>query len=186
MLVPGQAAWDNAVNAYYQGHYGAAAGNAAAMVTEQVLTVTAMRMTQAPTAIIGGTTASTTTAAATNGLVASSEGVMGGHTIMVHVGRTSAELAERLATERIPSASTFSTLGEAETAVSSVIRANAGRFADWLAAGAQGRLTMQAPFVGGQVLVRGAAETVVGSQARVTLQGNGSGVWALFTAMLEP
>jgi RHS repeat-associated protein len=180
MLVPGQVAWDNAVNAYYQGRPGAAAANVAGMVAEQVLTVTTMRMTQAPTAIIGGATATSTTAATTNGLVTASEAV-GGHTISSHVGRTSAQLAERLATDRIRAASTFSTLEEAEAGVASVLRANASQLSQWIANGAAGRLKLVAPFVGGQVLARGAAEPVVGSSVKVILEGTGTGYYFLVT-----
>jgi len=38
-LVPGQVAWDNAVDSAYEGDWGSAAGHAATMVAEQVLTV---------------------------------------------------------------------------------------------------------------------------------------------------
>lgn len=48
----------------------------------------------------------------------------GGHTIAKHVGRTEAELRARLAAERIPVASTFRTLVEAEKVLYQALRQN--------------------------------------------------------------
>lgn len=55
--------------------------------------------------------------------LAAEEG-LGGHTIARHVGGTEAELRLRLAQSRIPAASTFRSLGEAESAVAQTLRAN--------------------------------------------------------------
>jgi len=56
----------------------------------------------------------------------------GGHTIAKHVARTEAQLRARLAAEpRIPAASTFKSLAQAEEAVSSCLKANKIQIANW-------------------------------------------------------
>jgi hypothetical protein len=52
---------------------------------------------------------------------------IGGHTLEKHIGRTEAQLRERLAR----TASTFSNLQMAETAISQVLRANAAKISNW-------------------------------------------------------
>jgi len=57
---------------------------------------------------------------------------LGGHTILKHVGKTEAGLRARLAAERdIKAASSFTTLGHAEKAISSGLRANAFQIQAW-------------------------------------------------------
>jgi len=57
---------------------------------------------------------------------------LGGHTILKHVGKTETELRARLAAERdIKAASSFTTLGQAERAISSGLHANANRIQAW-------------------------------------------------------
>jgi hypothetical protein len=57
---------------------------------------------------------------------------IGGHTLEKHIGRTEAQLRERLAREPIiRTASTFSNLQMAETAISQVLRANAAKISNW-------------------------------------------------------
>lgn len=64
--------------------------------------------------------------------LAAEEG-LGGHTIARHVGRTEAELRLRLAQSRIPAASTFRSLGDAERAVAETLRANRAAIKAWSA-----------------------------------------------------
>jgi hypothetical protein len=57
---------------------------------------------------------------------------LGGHMILKHVGKTEAELRARLVAERdIKAASSFTTLGHAEKAISSGLRANAFQIQAW-------------------------------------------------------
>jgi hypothetical protein len=60
------------------------------------------------------------------------EEAAGGHTILKHVGQTEAQLRSRLAAQtRIPAASTFRTLAEAERHVSTAMRANRAAIEAW-------------------------------------------------------
>lgn len=60
------------------------------------------------------------------------EEAAGGHTILKHVGQTEAQLRARLARElRIPSASTFKTLADAERFVAQALRANKSAIEAW-------------------------------------------------------
>lgn len=57
----------------------------------------------------------------------------GGHLLIKHVGRTDAQLAERLQAEpHLPAASTFSDRARAEAAVSEALRVNAQNVQDFL------------------------------------------------------
>ena len=59
---------------------------------------------------------------------------MGGHTLQRHVGKTDAELIERLRREpHISSASTYSDLATAETVVGNALEAGDRAFAAWRA-----------------------------------------------------
>jgi hypothetical protein len=110
-----------------------------------------------------------------SGILARSEAA-GGHLIARHVGQTTEQLAARLAgNARLPAASTFNSLAQAEGAVGSALQANASQVSKWVAAGAGGRLVIDAPFSGGSVLMQGATSPVAGTGVRVVLQGNGSG-----------
>lgn len=111
----------------------------------------------------------------------------GGHLIARHVGKSTADLAARLAAEtRIPAASTFLSRAEAEVAMSGLLDANAARISSWAAAGARGRLTLDGAFSGGAVLMRGASSPTTGSGVRAVLQGNGSGGWNILTGFPLP
>lgn len=99
---------------------------------------------------------------------------VGGHTILKHVGQTDAQLVARLATSRAPAISTFNTIAEAETAVTSVMRVQRAQILAWARTTT---LTPRQPFVGpavaggvGRVLVRGASSPVVGRAVRVVLK----------------
>jgi len=60
------------------------------------------------------------------------EEAAGGHTILKHVGRTEAQLRARLLTDRkIPAATTFTNLREAEHTVAEALRANKDAIQEW-------------------------------------------------------
>jgi CDI toxin RNase A-like protein len=114
-------------------------------------------------------------------LLARSEAA-GGHLLARHVGKTTAELSARLASQsRIPAASTFASAAEAQAAMNGVLSVNSARVSAWAAAGARGRLAIDGAFSGGSVLVRGASASTAGTAARAVLQGNGSGGWHILT-----
>ena len=65
-------------------------------------------------------------------VVLAAEEAAGGHTILKHVGRTEAQLAQRLANERhLRAASTFHTLRAAEQVIGEALRANKATIAEW-------------------------------------------------------
>jgi hypothetical protein len=67
------------------------------------------------------------------------EEAAGGHTIARHVGRTEAQLAERLLQQPgIPAASTFKTLAQAERVVAQALRANRAAIKEWAKTAAPG------------------------------------------------
>jgi len=102
-------------------------------------------------------------------------------------GQMSEQLAARLAgNARLPAASTFNSLAQAEGAVGSALQANASQVSNWVAAGARGRLVVNALFSGGSVLVRGASSPVAGTGVRVVLQGNGGGAYHVLTGFPVP
>ncbi len=100
------------------------------------------------------------------------EEAAGGHTIARHVAKSDAYLLNRLATESIPAAGTFATLGDAERAVSDAIRANQVAITQWAASGAQRvlPLTYQAGRDIGTVIVRGATAPRAAQVVRVVLR----------------
>lgn len=60
------------------------------------------------------------------------EEIAGGHTILKHIGKTEKELRDRLLRERrIPAASTFRSLKDAERSVAETIRANKSKIKEW-------------------------------------------------------
>jgi hypothetical protein len=60
------------------------------------------------------------------------EEAVGGHTIARHVGRTEAQLRLRLANQpKIPAATTFKTLKDAERCVAEAIKANKSAIKEW-------------------------------------------------------
>jgi hypothetical protein len=79
-LVPGQVAWDNALNALEEGDYGSAALHATAMLGEQVLTVLTLGTSQiigrAVTAVEAGV--ETSVAAKSAGIASDLEALGGG------------------------------------------------------------------------------------------------------------
>jgi hypothetical protein len=111
----------------------------------------------------------------------------GGHLIAKHIGQPLFVLRARLATEpRIDEASTFVSRAEAEAAMSSVMALRSVDIQAWVAKGAKGVQPFDGAFTGGSVLLRGASATIVGSQARVVLQGNGRGDFFILTGYALP
>jgi hypothetical protein len=87
------------------------------------------------------------------------EEAAGGHTLLKHVGQTEAQLRARLATQtRIPAASTFRTLVEAERHVSTAMRANRAAIEVWARTATVGSrpftITYQASACVGEGVVR--------------------------------
>lgn len=56
----------------------------------------------------------------------------GGHTLQRHVGKTDAELRERLLTEDVSAASTYTDRATAEMAVAAAIRENSAKISRWI------------------------------------------------------
>jgi hypothetical protein len=111
----------------------------------------------------------------------------GGHLLARHVGQTAADLAARLGAQPgIRAASTFASAAEAEAGVAAVLGARASQLSTWVSAGAQGRLVLEAPFSGGQVLLRGAVAPAAGTGARLVLEGTGGGAWRIVTGFPIP
>src|SRR5262245_5451956 len=86
------------------------------------------------------------------------EEAAGGHTIARHVARTEAQLRARLAAEtRIPVASTFRTLKDAERFVAEALRANKAAIKEWAKAATAGQskaFTHEAGKIVGEGVVR--------------------------------
>jgi hypothetical protein len=110
---------------------------------------------------------------------------LGGHTLRKHVGRSDAELRERLEQEpRISAASTWSNRDLAEQTVAAALRDQAARIAEWQARGerrANLALYYQADREIGRSLERGASETVPCRAAVLVLKANGDGFYVLTT-----
>ncbi|MFT8246094.1 RNase A-like domain-containing protein [Roseomonas sp. BN140053] len=102
------------------------------------------------------------------------EEAAGGHTIARHVGRTEAQLRARLAAEtKIPAATTFRSLAEAERFVSQVMRARAADIASWAhtaAPGATKAFTQDAGQVVGRGVVRATGALQDMTKLRVVLR----------------
>ncbi len=98
---------------------------------------------------------------------------LGGHTIARHVGRTDAELLQRLVTKpSLDAASTFNNLSEAEAAVTDVLRVRRAEIVRWLKSATTTRpKSFSLPFPGGvgRVIVRGATTPVPGRLVKVAL-----------------
>lgn len=84
-----------------------------------------------------------------------SEEAAGGHTIARHVGRTEEQLRARLmAQKKIPVASTFRTLKDAERAVAEAIRANKNAIKEWAKTAMAGQ-TKSFPYNANRVIGEG-------------------------------
>jgi hypothetical protein len=108
----------------------------------------------------------------------------GGHTIARHVGRTDAQLRERLARESISAASTYTDLDTAERVVGLTLRRHAARVQRWEAREGP-RPNLVLPFAApdqppiGRVLQRGAREAVEAYAAVVVLRWRPDGSFVL-------
>jgi hypothetical protein len=122
----------------------------------------------------------------TSALLTTSEAA-GGHLIERHVGQTFDDLSARLAAHpRLGEVSTFTSVDEAATAVSTALQHNQPVLDNWITNGATKTLIVTAPFDGGEVLVRGGVESVPGSTVKVVLRGDGMGNWHILTGYLLP
>ena len=111
----------------------------------------------------------------------------GGHLIARHVGKSQPYLANRLANSpRMPAASTFLNITEAEMAVGRLMKANSSQISSWLSSGANRTLKLEGSFTGGNVLQRGSTSITTGSGMRVILKGNGQGNYHLLTGFPIP
>ncbi|BBZ18610.1 RNase A-like domain-containing protein [Mycolicibacterium gadium] len=110
----------------------------------------------------------------------------GGHLIERHVAQTPADLAARLEATNVQTVSTFATADEAASAVSTALQHNQELLNDWVANGASRKLELDAPFTGGTVLERGAADAATGTSVRVVLKGDGNGGWYVLTGFPKP
>jgi Bacterial CdiA-CT RNAse A domain len=113
----------------------------------------------------------------------------GGHTLKKHVGRTDAELRERLEGERnISAASTWTDLDTAETTVAEALRAERGRIESWVRRGARRpnlALHYDAGRVIGRSLRRGDSQTVLCTRAVIVLRADGLDSFYVLTTYPE-
>lgn len=121
----------------------------------------------------------------TSELLAASEAT-GGHLIDRHVGLTVDDLSARLDATKLPVVSSFGTADEAASAVSTALQRNQQVVDEWISNGAVGKIELDAPFSGGQVLHRGFTEAVEGTAVRVVLKGDGTGGWYVLTGFPTP
>lgn len=98
--------------------------------------------------IAGGVGALRVIAVRRGAISLAAEEAAGGHTILKHVGRTEAQLRSRLAAEpKIPAASTFRTLADAEKHVGAAIKAHRAQIEAWAKTAANGnKLSFRHPF----------------------------------------
>ncbi len=114
----------------------------------------------------------------------------GGHTLARHVGRTDAELLERLARERgISAASTYSDRAAAESTVARALAQNATRVQSWLSrTGPHPNLALDyhgAGIVIGRSLARGRQTSVPCDNAIVVLRWSGGSDYYVLTSYPE-
>lgn len=113
----------------------------------------------------------------------------GGHTLSKHVGRTDAELRERLAREpNISAASTWTDRDAAEITIAEALRAERGRIDNWLRRGtprANSALHYNAGRVIGRSLRRGDSRTVDCTRAVIVLRADGYDSFYVLTAYPE-
>jgi hypothetical protein len=113
----------------------------------------------------------------------------GGHTLDKHVGRTDAELRERLDRERdISAASTWTDRATAERTVATALQANRERIDHWMARGYP-RPNLALHFDAGQTIGRslrhGAAKVVPASAAVVVLKADSADSFYVLTTYPE-
>jgi hypothetical protein len=113
----------------------------------------------------------------------------GGHTLSRHVGRTDAELRERLAREpNISGASTWTDRDTAEITIAEALRGERGRIDNWLRRGMPRTnlaLHYNAGRVIGRSLRRGDSHTADCTRAVIVLRADGSDSFYVLTAYPE-
>src|ERR1700682_1574097 len=114
---------------------------------------------------------------------------MGGHTMRKHVGRSDADLDERLIREvNISAASTYTDKAAAQRVVSAAIAQNAARIDAWLASAAPGN-TLALHYHGREVVVRalerGDAQASDRTSAIVVLRKADDGSYFVLTSYPE-
>jgi hypothetical protein len=113
----------------------------------------------------------------------------GGHTLKKHVGRTDAELRERLSREgNISAASTWTDRETAETTLAQALRAEHGRIASWMRRGMPRpnlALHYEAGHPIGRSLRRGEAQTVECTRAVIVLRADGAESFYVLTTYPE-
>lgn len=113
----------------------------------------------------------------------------GGHTLARHVGRSDAELRERLARERnISAASTWPDRATAEAVVGEGLTAERGRVDSWIQRGyprTNLALHYNAGRVIGRSLRRGDSQTVQCSSAVIVLRADGPQIFYVLTTYPE-
>ncbi|MBF6645860.1 RNase A-like domain-containing protein [Chryseobacterium indologenes] len=119
------------------------------------------------------------------GWLAYHEGPLLGHTIARHIGKTDADLINRLTTERrIAGASSFASESIAESVISSTINSNRGAIKTWINSGATTNLRLD--YTGTAIIGRGIMRRVGVvndlSNARIILKANGNGSYYILTA----
>jgi hypothetical protein len=72
----------------------------------------------------------------------SQDDAKGGHTLKRHIGKTDAELRDRLAQERISAASTYTNRAAAESAVGATLAQNKDRIESWLKGNSHANLVL--------------------------------------------
>jgi hypothetical protein len=101
------------------------------------------------------------------------EETAGGHTIARHVARTEEQLQARLVQQpKIPAATTFRTLREAEQVVAEALRANKSAIKEWAKVAGPGQtkaFTYDAGRIIGQGIVRGSPQMQSMSKVVVVL-----------------
>ncbi|QPF72254.1 hypothetical protein G8A07_04460 [Roseateles sp. DAIF2] len=125
--------------------------------------------------IAGGVGALRVIAVRRGAISLAAEEAAGGHTILKHVGQTEVQLRTRLATQtRIPAASTFRTLAEAERHVSAAMKAHRTAIEAWAKTSTVGgrplTVTYQASTSVGQGVVRATGQLQQMSKLVVVLR----------------
>jgi hypothetical protein len=128
--------------------------------------------------------------AATGGYDLSRDEARGGHTLGRHVGRSDADLKERLRREQISAASTYSDRTTAERVVARALAGQRGRVNQWLARqGSRPNLALdyhgQPREIIGRSLTRRSAQTIPCTDAVVVLRSDGGRGFIVLTSYPE-
>ena len=113
------------------------------------------------------------------------EGLLLGHTIDRHVGKTAAELMSRLSSSaRISASSTFINQATAESVIATTIRQNRSVIKLWLRNGDKARLVLgyEGNSIIGSGIRRGQSAVSSLTNAQVVLKSNGRGGYFILTS----